>query len=249
MILEDLQGKVAIVTGATGGLGAAIVKAFLEQGAVVVAGYHSEPLKDDFREYGERLIGVRGDLADPKIADALVATGSERGGPHIVVNAGGNFLPGQLLEIGDHEFEAVVRVHLFGTWYLCTRAIREMIDRGIRGAVVNMTSRTGLRGFTGEANYAAAKAGVAGLTLAMAEEVKEVGVRVNAIAPVSWSVRAESLPNSAREREWAARSKNVLGRPGLPEDVAPMVLFLCSDAAMYVTGQIIQVTGHAMHLQ
>ena len=221
MDIKDLNEKVVIVTGANGGIGGAIAKGFANEGARVIAGYHSEPFSNEYDQYGEQVIGVHGDLSIPDTAQELVDSATKMGGPHVVVNSGGNFLPGSLLEMDHNQFESVVRVHLFGTWYLCVAAIRKMIEAGIRGSIINMTSRTGLRGLTGEANYAAAKAGIAGLTLALAEEVKAAGIRVNAIAPVAWSVRAEILENVERDEEIIRRSNNVLGRPGYPEDIAP----------------------------
>lgn len=249
MIFEDLKDKVAVVSGAAGGLGRAIAHSLLGQGASVIAGIYPDAEIDEFREFGPRVTTVHGDSADPKTAEDLVSAAESKGGPHIVVNAAGNFLPGALLEIRPEDFESVVRVHLFGTWYLSIAAIKQMLHTGVQGSIINMASRTGLRGYVGEANYAAAKAGIAGLTLAMAEEVKQWGIRVNAIAPVAWSVRAESTTGVDRAKEIEARSQNVLGRPGQPEDVAPVVLFLASEASRYLTGQIIQATGEGMHLQ
>jgi 3-oxoacyl-[acyl-carrier protein] reductase len=248
MKFEELNEKIVIITGATGGIGAAVAKAFLQQGAVVVAGYYPEPFHKEFESYGEKVIALCGDLSEPSTSENLVSIAHDLGGPHVVVNTGGNFLPGPLLEIEHEDFRKVVSVHLFGTWYLSIAAIKKMIDAQIRGSIIHLTSRTGFRGYVGEANYAAAKGGVCGLTLAMAEEVKEFGIRVNAIAPVAWSVRAESLDSENQNREIIKRSNNVLGRPGLPEDIAPVALFLASDMANYITGQIIQATGESMHL-
>ena len=117
------------------------------------------------------------------------------------------------------------------------------------GRIINTTSRAGLRGFpAGEPNYSAAKAGVVGLSLALAYELLSHRITVNCVSPVAWTRTAEALPEEERRRSWEVRSKGVLGRPGMPDDVAQTYIFLASDRAGYLTGQVLEATGEPIHL-
>lgn len=249
----ELAGKVAIVTGAGSGIARAVAIRFAQGGASVVVNdvdrAAAERTAAEITSSGGRAALCVVPVGDEQAAEALVRTAEhELGGIHILANIAGAYHPAPITDMTTEIWEKVVRVHLFAAFHNCKAAIKVMKGQG-HGRIINTVSRAGLRGFPpGECNYSAAKAGIAGLTLALAYELLSSRITVNAVSPVAWTRLAENLPAEEKEKSRAARAKGVLGRPGMPEDVAEIYFFLATDRAAYLTGQIIQATGEPMHL-
>lgn len=247
-----LEGKVAIVTGAATGIGRAIAHGLATAGAAVVV--------DDVDEGGakEVAMGIRahGGRAEPcpvgvgtdEAAAEIVAWATETfGGLHLLVNNAGVGGDTPLVELTEQQLLRSVGVNLVGPILLAKHAAKVMAEQRY-GKVVNITSRSGLRGKYGESAYSACKAGMAGFTLTMAIEMAPYNVNVNAVAPAAWTALLENMPEPERSRTIAKREDNVLGRVAQPEDVVPTIVFLLSDAAEYVTGQVIEATGQQASL-
>ena len=236
MILEN---KVAIVTGASRGIGKAIAQKFYEEGASVVIGDIVESSIAD--ELGERARLIQVDISKKSDARRLIDFTLEIFGKiDILVNNAGITRDALLVRMKDDDWNDVLRVNLTGTAY-CTRAVTRPMMKQRSGRIINMASVVGLTGNVGQANYAASKAGVIGLTKTMAKELATRGITVNAIAPgfIDTEMTAK-LPEDARKKMLGSVP---LGRPGTPEDVAEVALFLASEKANYITGQVIQIDG------
>jgi 3-oxoacyl-[acyl-carrier protein] reductase len=233
----SLEGKTALVTGASRGIGRAIALELAAAGASLVLGYRTE------RDDAERVVGeaggraVQADIADPDQARALV---EEAGDLDILVNNAGVTRDGLLPRMRDDDWRLVLETNLSGMFYTCRAAARGMMRRRA-GAIVNLSSIVGLRGNPGQTNYAAAKAGIIGFTKSLARELGGRGVRANVIAPgYIKTALTDVLPEEARE---AMLTATPLGRLGDPEDVARAVRFLCSDEASFITGEVLLVDG------
>ena len=229
------------MTGATRGIGAAIARELASAGARVAVNYRASA------EAAEQLVGeiggiaLGGDVADPEQARELVEQAEESlGDLDILVNNAGITRDTLVARMSDEDWGAVLATNLGGTFYTCRAVARKMLRRR-SGAIVNLTSVVGLHGNLGQANYAASKAGIIGLTKALAKELGTRGVRVNAIAPgyVTTDITT-ALPEEIRE---TILRSTTLGRLGEPEDVARAVRFLCSDEASFVTGEVLLVDG------
>ena len=234
----DLTGKVAVVTGASRGIGAAIVRSLAERGATVVA--VARTVSDD--TFGlENVVPIAGSLEDPAFAKDLVRTVFSRFKRlDVLVNNAGVMRPGPLGATPEADIQDVLRLNLESPILLTEAAVRLMV-RGGGGSIINMSSIMGRVGAPGQFAYAASKAGLIGATLAAAKELAPKGVRVNAVAPGFIATEmTEALSDEARAE---AVAKIGMGRPGTPEDVADAVLFLASDLSRYVTGQVIGVDG------
>ena len=237
-----IDGKAALVTGASGGIGAAIARALHAQGAVVaLSGTRREALEALAAELGERAKVCPADLRDPAAADALVAAAEAEVGPlHILVNNAGLTRDGLAMRMKDDDWQAVIDVDLAAPFRLARAVLRGMVRRRA-GRIIGIGSVVGATGNPGQANYAAAKAGLVGMTKALAQEVGARGITVNMVSPgFVDTAMTEHLPPAQRERLLAAIP---LGRLGQPQDVASAVAYLASDAAAWVTGATLHVNG------
>ncbi len=237
-----LDGKVALVTGASGGIGAAIARALHGQGAqVALSGTRTDALNTLAAELGERASVCPADLRDPAAADALVVAAEAAAGPlDILVNNAGLTRDMLALRMKDADWEAVLEVDLSAPFRLCRAALKGMVRRRA-GRLVGIASIVGSTGNPGQANYAAAKAGLVGMTKALAQEVGSRGITVNIVAPGF----VETAMTDALTPEQKARlaERIPLARLGRPEDVAAAVVYLASDEAAWVTGATLHVNG------
>jgi 3-oxoacyl-[acyl-carrier protein] reductase len=242
----QLKGKAAIVTGAAQGIGAAVATAFAREGArVAVADLtrdRAEEIADALRAGGADAFAIGCDVARRDHVDALVAAVLRRyGAVDILVNNAGITRPAMLHKMTSAQWDEVLDVHLRGA-FNCLQAVAPgMMDRRW-GRIVNVTSTAGLQGTIGQINYSAAKAGVIGLTLSAARELAKYGITVNAVAPGAATPMTEMIRTDERFRDkYLARIP--LGRWAEPEEIAPVFVFFASDAASYVTGQILAADG------
>jgi 3-oxoacyl-[acyl-carrier protein] reductase len=238
----DLSGKTALVTGASGGIGGAIARALHRQGAaVLLAGTRLQALEALAAELGERTRIHAIDLADPTAGDALVKEAETGLGKlDILVNNAGLTRDGLAVRMKDEDWQKVLDVDLTAGFRLARAAMRGMMRRRF-GRIIGITSVVGVIGNPGQANYAAAKAGMIGLSKALAAEVATRGITVNCVAPgFIASAMTDALTPEQKERI----SKAIpMARLGTPEDIAASVVFLASDQAGYITGQTIHVNG------
>jgi 3-oxoacyl-[acyl-carrier protein] reductase len=233
----SLEGKTALVTGASRGIGRAIAEELAGAGASVVLGYRAG------REEAEELAGAIGgraieaDVSDPDEAARLVA---DAGDLDILVNNAGLTRDGLLVRMPDDDWRTVIETNLSSVFYTCRAACRPMMKKRA-GAIVNVSSIVGVHGNWGQTNYGASKAGIIGFTKSLARELGSRGVRANVVAPGYVRTRlTDVLPEDAT----AAMLENTpLGRLGEPEDVAGAVRFLCSDEASFITGEVLLVDG------
>ena len=237
-----LDGKVALVTGASGGIGTAVARALHAQGAaVVLSGTRQEALDSLAAELGERAFVCAADLRDPAAPDTLVATAEHLAGPlTILVNNAGLTRDRLALRMHDGDWQDVLEVDLTAPFRLARAALRGMLRRRA-GRIVNISSIVAATGNAGQANYAAAKAGLIGMTKALAHEVASRRITVNAVAPgfIVTPMTAE-LPDAQRTE---LAEQIPLGRLGQPADVAAAVVYLASDEAGWVTGATLHVNG------
>jgi 3-oxoacyl-[acyl-carrier protein] reductase len=236
----DFGGRAVIVTGAAGGIGLAVAERFTEAGARVWLADVDEDAAEVAAAGMPGATGVHCDVRDPAAANALAErVVAEAGGVDVLVNNAGILRDRMLWKLTDADWSAVIGVHLTGT-FNCTRAVvPAMRERG-RGRIVNVTSYTGLHGNVGQAAYAAAKAGIVGLTKTSAKELGRFGITVNAISPLADTAMVASIPAEQRER---LEQLVPAGRVGAPEEIAPAVAFLASDEAAYITGAVLPVDG------
>lgn len=241
-----LAGKVALVTGSARGIGKSIVERFASEGAaVVISDVANEPAARETLAAVESA-GGKGmvsmfDVGDAAQVEAAVAgILSPMGRIDILVNNAGITRDNLLLRMTEEDFDAVLRTNLKGT-FLLTKTVSRLMIKQRSGRIVNMSSVVGLMGNAGQSNYSAAKAGIAGFTKSMARELGSRGITVNAIAPgfIKTAMTA-GLPEAVQK---AFLQQIPLGRFAEPEEVADLALFLASDAAGYVTGQVIGING------
>ncbi|MCS6854231.1 MAG: 3-oxoacyl-[acyl-carrier-protein] reductase [Elioraea sp.] len=237
-----LDGKTALITGASGGIGGAIARAFHAQGAVVgLSGTRREALEALAGELGCRAHVLPADLADPAAAEALVAAAEgAMGRLDILVNNAGLTRDSLALRMKDEDWERVLAVDLSAPFRLCRAALKGMMKRRT-GRIISIGSIVGTTGNPGQANYAAAKAGLVGLSKALAQEVAARGITVNVIAP--GFIATPMTAALSDEQRAAFASRIPLGRLGRPEDVAAAAVYLASDEAGWITGAVLHVNG------
>ena len=242
--LQSLHGQVAIVTGASRGIGRAIALELAKLGANVVVNYASssnaaEEVVDIITKVGGKAIALQADVSQADQVEALVNTVIEKfKHVDILVNNAGITRDTLLLRMKPEDWQAVIDLNLTGV-FLCTRAVSKMMLKQRSGRIINITSVAGQMGNPGQANYSAAKAGVIGFTKSIAKEFASRGITVNAVAPGFIATDMTSNINSEEIVKYIP-----LGRYGQPEEVAGMVRFLAADtAAAYITGQVFNVDG------
>jgi 3-oxoacyl-[acyl-carrier protein] reductase len=242
----DLSGKVALVTGASQGLGSATTRALHAAGATVVINFFPDPDKvNESRaqvlaaEPGERSLFVGADVRDPGAVDRMFeAVRASLGGIDIVVNNAAVLRDRTIRNMTDEDWQAVIDTNLTGVFHMNRAAARHLRDDG---RIVSMASIAATVGFFGQANYAAAKAGVAAMTRVLSRELARRRITVNAVAPgVVLTEMGKSIPEGVRESMLA---QIPLGRFGEPDEIANVILFLCSPLASYITGQTLHVNG------
>ena len=237
MSFASLEGKNALVTGASRGIGRAIAAELAQAGASVVIGYRSG--KDEAEELAAEIGGraVQADVSDPGEAARLV---EEAGDLDVLVNNAGLTRDGLLARMSDDDWRVVIETNLSSVFYTCRAVTRSMMKKRA-GAIVNVSSIVGVHGNWGQTNYGASKAGIIGFTKSLARELGSRNVRANVVAPGYITTQlTDVLPDEATA---AMLQATPLGRPGVPEDVARAVRFLSSDEASFITGEVILVDG------
>lgn len=246
-----LKDKTAVITGAGSGIGRATALRFAAEGARVVVAELNEAsgaetarlINEQYGDQGGEVFTVVTDVSKSDAVAALFRAIDERGWPvDVLVNNAGN--AGESLtpvhEMTDAQWDGIVNVHLSGTFYCTREALRRMLPRG-RGAIVNLGSVAGLRGLPGGASYTAAKGAIIAFTKGVAQEVAQAGIRVNCIAP-GW-IETPILDNLPPQWRAGMVQMTPLGRIGQPEEVAAVALFLASDEASFVVGQVVSPNG------
>jgi len=246
--MGELDGRIAVVTGASRGIGRAIAVALGRNGARVVINYTANEAAagdavEAVRAAGGNASAKRFDVADAAAVDAafkeIVAA---EGGLHILVNNAGIAVNGLMLGAKDADWKRSIDVNLNGTFHCVRASLRALMKAKDAGRIINITSITGEVGSAGQGAYVAAKAGVIGLTKTLAREYASRGITVNAVSPgyIDTDMTASELPE---ERRGELLKSIPLGRVGKPEDVAAAVAFLAGPSAAYVTGQVLRVNG------
>jgi 3-oxoacyl-[acyl-carrier protein] reductase len=238
----DLSGMAALVTGASGGIGSAIARSLAGQGArVAVSGSNRAKLEAFRAELGGEHVALVANLSDAAAVDGLVPQAVEQlGRLDILVNNAGVTRDNLAMRMKDEEWSEVIRVNLEAAFRLCRAACKPMM-RARFGRIISITSVVGTTGNPGQANYAASKAGLVGMSKALAQEVASRGITVNCIAPgFIQSAMTDALPEAQKE---ALTARIPAGKLGSGEDVAAAALYLASREAAYVTGQTLHVNG------
>ncbi|VBB05658.1 short-chain dehydrogenase/reductase sdr [Lucifera butyrica] len=241
-----LDGKVAIVTGGSRGIGRAAAIELARNGAKIVLNYAgnlqaAQQTQEQIVAIGGQAILVQGNVGDSQAVENLIKqTLDAFGRVDILVNNAGITRDNLLMRMKEEDWDAVMNINLKGI-FLCTKAVSRVMMKQKCGKIINMTSVVGVMGNAGQANYAAAKAGVIGFTKSMAKELASRNITVNAIAPGYISTDMTGVLPEQVKNELAG--KIPLGRLGTPEDIAACVLFLASESANYITGQTLHVDG------
>lgn len=244
--MDLLKGKVALITGASRGIGRAIAQRFAQEGAHVAFTYLSsvekgQALEEELRTFGGNVKGYRSDASDYKAAEDLIAAViADFGTVDVLVNNAGITKDGLLMRMSEEQWDSVITVNLKSVFNL-TKAVIKPMMKARAGSIINLTSVVGIRGNAGQANYAASKAGIIGFTKSVALELGSRNVRSNAIAPGFIETEMTGEINEKAVEEW--KQQIPLKRGGQPEEVADACVFLASDLSRYITGQVLQVDG------
>ena len=244
--MKEFEGKTAIVTGGSRGIGRGIAERLADGGANVLITYAgnaaaAEEVVNSLTAKGVKAAAVQADAADPESAAKIVSAAAELGGAvDILVNNAGITRDNLLIRMKDEEFDAVIATNLRGV-YSMMKAVAKPMMKARYGRIINISSVVGVYGNAGQVNYAAAKAGVIGMTKSVAKELGSRGITCNAVAPgfIETDMTAV-LPENVKEE---LKKQIVLGRLGQVEDIAEAVAFLASDKASYITGQVLEVAG------
>jgi 3-oxoacyl-[acyl-carrier protein] reductase len=243
---KALAGEVALVTGSARGIGRATVEALAAAGAAVAIIDFGDMSEAEAFAVGLADVGVKtttfaADISDAEQVTAMIKHVEDKlGGVSILVNNAGITRDGLVMRMDESDFDAVIATNLRGT-FLCSKAVARGMMKARKGAIINLASVVGRRGNAGQANYAAAKAGIIGLTKTLAREMGPRGVTVNAVAPgYVQTAMTDGLDDSIKEKILA---NTPLGRLATPEEIAAVILFLASPAAAYITGAVIPVDG------
>lgn len=239
-----LQNKIAIVTGASSGIGLAIAKLYLQEGAIVVFSDISEEGSKVITGLGEKASFVKCDVSKSAEVHELVKGTVEKFGKlDIMVNNAGIGVLGGALDCTDEDWSKVIGIDLSGVFYGVSAAANAMKATQVKGSIINMSSILGLVGFQGSIAYSAAKGGVSNLTRSAAQDLAALGIRVNAIAPAFIKTNMTKAVLENQDFNNMIKANTPLGYTGEPEDIAQAALFLASDEAKYVTGIILPVDG------
>jgi 3-oxoacyl-[acyl-carrier protein] reductase len=242
--MKLLEGKIALITGASKGIGRSIALRYAEQGAQVAFTYLSsvekgQALEAELQALGIKAKGYRSDASVYAEAESLVnQVIADFGGLDILVNNAGITKDGLLMRMSEEQWDSVIQVNLKSVFNLTKMAMKQMMKQK-NGSIINITSVVGIRGNAGQANYAASKAGIIGFTKSVALELGSRNIRSNAVAP--GFIETEMTENLANKEEWLTNIP--LKRGGTGEEVADCVVFLGSDMSKYITGQVLQVDG------
>lgn len=238
----EIQGKNVFISGSTRGIGLAIAHRFAQLGANIVLNGRSEISKDllaQFSDYGVQVVAVSGDVSTAADAEAMVAQATELlGTVDILVNNAGITTDKLMLKMTEEDFESVLKVNLTGSFNM-TKAVLKSMIKARQGAIINVASVVGLMGNVGQANYAASKAGLIGLTKSVAREVAGRGVRVNAIAP--GFIESDMTASISDKMKTAMLDQIPMKAFGQPEQVAEVAVFLAQQE--YLTGQVLAIDG------
>ncbi|NJN27212.1 MAG: 3-oxoacyl-[acyl-carrier-protein] reductase [Cyclobacteriaceae bacterium] len=244
--MKLLEGKIALVTGASKGIGNAVAKKFAENGANVAFTYLSsvekgEALEKELADMGIKAKGYRSDASDFAAAEALInAVVADFGGLDVLVNNAGITKDNLLMRMTEEMWDTVMNVNLKSVFNTVKAATRTFMKQK-SGSIINMTSVVGIKGNAGQGNYAASKAGIIGFTKSVALELGSRGIRSNAIAPGFIETEMTGVLDEKMVQSW--REAIPMKRGGTPEDVADCAVFLASDMSAYISGQVIQVDG------
>jgi 3-oxoacyl-[acyl-carrier protein] reductase len=244
--MKLLDGKVALITGASRGIGKGIAELFAKQGASVAFTYASSDekarsLEAELSQFGTKIKGYKSDAADFNAAQQLIDdVVAEFGTVDILVNNAGITKDTLLMRMSEEQWDEVIRVNLKSVFNLSKAVIKPML-KARSGSIINMSSVVGVQGNAGQANYAASKAGILGFTKSMAAELGSRNIRCNAIAPGFIETEMTAALDEKVVQQW--RDTIPLKRGGSPEDVAQATLFLASDMSAYITGQTLHVCG------
>ncbi|WPX09852.1 3-oxoacyl-[acyl-carrier-protein] reductase [Anaerocellum danielii] len=244
--MELLKGKVALITGASRGIGRAIALKFAQNGANIVINFASsqsqaENLKEEIEKIGTKAMIIKCDVSNAdEVSQMFSQVEKDFGRLDILVNNAGITKDGLILRMSEEDFDRVIAINLKGA-FLCAKAAAKMMVKQRFGNIINISSVVGIAGNIGQANYAASKAGIIGLTKSLAKELASRNIRVNAIAPGFIKTdMTEVLSDKVKE---TMLSSIPLGRFGEADEVANVALFLASSLSSYVTGQVIVVDG------
>ena len=241
-----MQNKVALVTGAASGIGAATALALAKNGADVIVNHlrcaaEAGALVGKIEELGRKALAIDCDVSKHTAVSEMVKLAVEEFGRiDILINCAGVTADAVIWKMSESDWDSVINVNLKGCYNLIRTVSPHMREQKF-GRIVNISSINGMRGKFGQANYAASKAGIIGLTKSTARELGKYHITVNAVAP--GMILTEMMKHLPEEVKQKALAETALGRLGVPEDVAEVVAFLCSDAARHITGEVIKVDG------